>query len=286
MKLYLVKFLTLGVTSFLPMVVNAFVFKMPIYQEDLLQYAEDLPFYIHTPQSEEELCSAAKTPHVFKVRALSPESRMSFKNAGGLFNQGVCWWHSRLQRAAIYLAAFDPQKPMPHPEELRKILKTLKTRSDFVEIGGFANFFDFSSHYQNEIQDLLNQWQLEDGIIKQKWVKGIWGRSQVSPQNIWKKIIRLYHEVEVENKIAYQKLQMPGVVAHSWLVVNVEKQSTGFDIYAIDSNRPSQTLYYPYRYGDRYLNIGGYRSVPYSEEKDEYRDYNRVFKKRCGLRIF
>ena len=42
---------------------------------------------------------------------------MSFKNQGGLFNGGVCWWHSRFQRNIFYLSIFRPDLNKPLKSE-------------------------------------------------------------------------------------------------------------------------------------------------------------------------
>ncbi len=80
----------------------------------------------------------------------------------------------------------------------------------------------------------------------------------------------LFHYVEVENKIAYQKLQMKGVVAHSWLVHRVRKTSEGYELSYVDSNTPKEVLTYEYHFGDTrfYIKKYGY-FVPYLEFKKE-----------------
>ncbi|MGZ3789205.1 MAG: hypothetical protein ACXVLQ_11820, partial [Bacteriovorax sp.] len=83
-----------------------------------------LPYFamaLPLPQSKEEFCSRfGPTPSDLEIiQDLSTESSnlMSFKNSGGVFNGGVCWWHSRFQRNIFYLSIFRPDLDRPKTTE-------------------------------------------------------------------------------------------------------------------------------------------------------------------------
>src|SRR6476620_3641879 len=67
-------------------------------------------------------------------------SRVAFKNQGGFFNGGVCWWHSRLQRSSAYLVKFAPSEVRPSGPELDFILHSLRVMNKVVTIPGYSDF--------------------------------------------------------------------------------------------------------------------------------------------------
>src|SRR5438270_754213 len=60
-----------------------------------------------------EAAYCSRTREDFLSAGFSPSQRLSFGNTGGIAHGGVCWWHSRFQRAAIYLTIFRPDLPKP-----------------------------------------------------------------------------------------------------------------------------------------------------------------------------
>jgi hypothetical protein len=82
--------------------------------------------------SREEYKEKAVSEKYFRSLAASHPSGInpnlfSFSNTGGILNGGVCWWHSRMQRAALYLTVYLPDMPPPSKPEVRRILCDLMT---------------------------------------------------------------------------------------------------------------------------------------------------------------
>jgi hypothetical protein len=238
-----------------------------------------------------------------RTKLTQESNRLSFLNSGGLANGGVCWWHSRFLRNATYLAYFDPEKSIPEdayvwktvpnpggkgsrrdrvpaPGSIKDILQKIKAGRDVVEVPGFANLADFSRHFQDEIQDLLNQWQIEDGFIYQQWVRGLSGSVVVAPEHLAKIMDELHARVS-DGEIVYQKLQIEGVTAHAWLVIGSQKTNSGYRIDVIDSNYHSPQTY-TYSRGDTSLNHYWYGAfTPYIEQTGEEARLLRIRNKVC-----
>ena len=176
-------------------------------------------------------------------------NRLSFSNSGGLFNGGVCWWHSRLQRSAFYLTSFQPQLPKPNKKELKYILRKLRYMNRKVQIPGFKNFAEFSNFYQMEIQKLLNHWQIYDGFIYQQWIRGLSGSAKDVSSNSYKmRMNKLYERFQSQKFLPWVMLQLPGIESHAYLIIGMIRTARGYNLEVIDSNRPTQTV----RIVDRY----------------------------------
>ena len=214
-----------------------------------------------------------------------PEERlnlMSFKNDGGVLDQGVCWWHSRFQRNLLYLGYFSPEKTMVPKNLIMSLLNQIKKGESVVEIPGFSNVEEFTRYYQKEIQKLLNQWQIIEGGLQGGWQRGVRGKTQVSKDELKMRMEELFHYVEIKNKIAYTKLQIKGIVAHSWLVHKMKPTETGYILSIIDSNDPQNIESYEYKFGDTSFNVKGYGNfVPYLEYKTEEEKLVSVRNKKC-----
>ena len=93
----------------------------------------------------------------------------------------------------------------------------------------------------------------------------------------------LYEYVEIEGNIAYQKLQIKGVTAHAWLVVNMKKTSRGYDLEVLDSNYPSQTMVYRYQDGMTNFNHTYYGAfTPYLERRAELDSVKMAILEKCN----
>lgn len=232
-------------------------------------------------QSVQQYC-ASRQPNQIKQLALYPFMRMGFQNEGGLINGGVCWWHARFQRNALYVTAYSPAKRMPTLEEARAIISAIREAKTIVEIPGFANFFDFSSHFRAEIQRELEKWQKGDGFIRMAWIKGLAGKVEVAPEKLKNAMDELFQEVEVKGNISYQKLQIQGVKAHAWLVTKMERLPDGYRLVVIDSNFPDENQVYDYRFGQTSLYSNYYGNfTPYLENKGEVDKLKQVIAKVC-----
>lgn len=207
---------------------------------------------------------------------------MAFSNHGGLVNGGVCWWHSRFQRNALYLTIYSPDKKRPEHKEAVRIVEKIREGSEIVEIPGYNNFNEFSYSHRREIQRELEKWQKGDGILKFNWVIGLSGDNVVSPAKMKTMMDELYDYVEVQGQIAYQKLQIKGITAHAWLVINMKKTMDGYDLEVLDSNYPNQTKVYNYKEGQQSFHHSFYGDfTPYLERKAEMDKVGLAIMKTC-----
>lgn len=231
--------------------------------------------------SKEEFCADRAQPKFVKDLTLDASNLMGFKNHGGIRNGGVCWWHSRFQRAALYLTHYNPSAEKPELTTARQIIRTLRNANDVVEIPGFKNFLEFSTHFEKEIQNELEAWQRFESL-RFTWIRGLRGSTRVSAQWMQELMDDLYEETEVNGNMSYQKLQMKGLTAHAWLVVNMKKFDNGYDLEVVDSNNQNMTKVYQYRHGDKnllYKNNSPF--TPYLEHTFEMEKINSTIKEAC-----
>jgi hypothetical protein len=231
--------------------------------------------------NKEQFCADRTQPKFVKELTLDASNLMSFKNHGGILNGGVCWWHSRFQRAALYLTHYNPSAPKPDQATARQIIRTLRNANDVVEISGFNNFLEFSTQFEKEIQTELEAWQRFESL-RFTWIRGLRGSIRVSAEWMQELMDNLFEETEVSGNISFQKLQMKGLTAHAWLVVNMKKFDNGYDLEVIDSNYQNMTKFYQYRRGDTHL-LYKEKSpfTPYLEHTFEMERINSAIKEAC-----
>jgi hypothetical protein len=208
---------------------------------------------------------------------------MAFKNDGGLFNGGVCWWHSRFQRNIFYLAIFRPDLPKPNTSGIQTIIHQVRLGENVIIVPGYANFEEFSSENQKLIQAELNSWQLYDGVILGSWINGLKGDTKVAANILSGMMDEVYDYVAVKKKVAYEKLQIKGITSHAWLIVGMKKTDGGYELGYLDSNSPRMSKNYSYKLGDESFFIKGYGDfVPYLEFKREEERITNAGKTFCG----
>ena len=209
-------------------------------------------------------------------------SRVAFSNYGGLMNGGVCWWHSRFQRAALYLAIFRADLPRPTEAEARHLVYNLVNARQVTEIPGYANLYEFTRDWEYVIQPILEQWQRTDGFKRFAWIKGLSGKTKETPQNMKAIVEQIFDRVMNRHEVVYLKLQTPGIDSHSWLVYDMEKNYDGYTVTYIDSNFPASRTVYRYRNGDESFYISAYGNfVPYIEKSGVLAQYKSLSKKYC-----
>ena len=236
------------------------------------------------PTSKAEFCERYQDDTRLLSYATDFLNLTTNKNKGGIFKNGVCWWHSRFQRNIFYLTIFRPDLEKPSHSEAIKLIKKIRAGKSIVTIPGFSHNIFFAEAYKDEIQKELNTWQLYDGILLSKWVSGLTGKTKVKASALEKIMKKLYQYVEVDKKIAYQKLQIKGWDSHAWLVIAMTPTSDGYDIGYIDSNRPFESLNYSYKFGDTSLihrTFGNF--VPYLEYTREESRISSIGKTFCGI---
>lgn len=245
-----------------------------------------LSSFANPSQDKIQFCNDRTEKEFVKELARNEINLMSFRNHGGIRNGGVCWWHSRFQRNALYLTYYNPSAPKPDLDTARKLIRNIRNAAGVIEIPGFANFREFSIEFENEIQRELEKWQKFEGV-RFAWIRGLRGSNSVSADWLQKLMDDLYEEVETNNTIAYQKLQMSGLTAHAWLVISMKKFDNGYDLEVLDSNYPYRTSLYQYRIGDNNFKyaINGTFFVPYLENKAEMSWLKETIQKNCSPQV-
>lgn len=242
------------------------------------------------PQSKEEFCTRfedrPEARDLLQTYSTESVNLMAFKNDGGLFNGGVCWWHSRFQRNIFYLSVFRPDLEKPKTlSQLKALIRSIRLAQSVLIIPGYHNFEEFSRENQKLIQAELNDWQLYDGVVLGGWMDGLKGDTKIAAPVLESMMKDVYQYVSLSKKIAYQKLQIKGITSHAWLVVGMKKTESGFEIGYLDSNSPRMSLNYTYKSGDTSFFIKGYGDfVPYLEFKREEERLTSVARKFCGLK--
>jgi len=238
------------------------------------------------PQSVSQFCKSAKKKNFFRRRLALRESRMAFANHGGLFNGGVCWWHSRFQRKATYLTVMRPDLPKPSESIARKIIAAIKKSKSLVSIPGYASFSDFSRAYDREISNTLAAWQSGEGFFQFAWISGLSGSSRPGAAKMESLLEKIRSQVEDQKRISFVHLQMPGIVNHAWLVSSIAKTSNGWNLRVVDSNFPDQTREIHYQKNEKaiYDETYGVWLAPYLAEQDEIQNLEKVIAKECQSR--
>ena len=237
------------------------------------------------PTDKVEFCGRFQDDSILASYSSEESNLMSFKNNGGLFNQGVCWWHSRFQRNIFYLSIFKPELKRPTQKEIKALIKEIRAGESMITIPGFSNFAEFSETYKNEIQSELNSWQLYDGVVLGSWIDGLKGDTQVRPEVLKEMMEKVFQYVSVEKKIAYQKLQIKGITSHAWLIVGMKPGPNGYEVGFLDSNSPRMSLNYSYKFGDTSFFDKSYGNfVPYLEFTREEERIRSVAKAFCGVK--
>lgn len=170
----------------------------------------------------------------FLAKAAHPSNLTANFNTSGPLGTGLCWWHSKMQRSAIYLAVFDqPQMPKPTRAEALHILAKLRDLSEVVSIPGFSSWFDFTSAYREEFYQILAHWEVRD-TVQLEFLKGL-RIPRTSPETLQK----ISQEVNDYKRLTFLLLKKPLLEGHSWLAQSFELEGANFKMGFIDSNRPS-----------------------------------------------
>ena len=211
-----------------------------------------------------------------------PLHRVGFKNNGGLFNRGVCWWHSRLQRSAVYLSLFAPEQPRPGYGEAQTIIRHLIRFDSVVLIPGYSNFRDFSSDHAELIQRELNLWQIEDGFINQEWARGIYGSPRMPADTLHSRMDRIYERFKLSKPGLWIMAQLPGITTHALLLIGMNATEHGYALNVIDSNHPDVTRSLEYQFGDHAIDLGKDTFTPFIGFDRDQMKIDRTLKAFCN----
>ncbi|MDD4976179.1 MAG: hypothetical protein PHY93_17615 [Bacteriovorax sp.] len=204
-------------------------------------------------QDSGHFCSDRQNANFVKDLTLDSKNLISFRNRGGIGMAGVCWWHSRFERNALYLTIYKPELAKPTNDEAIELIKQIRDAENVIEIPGYNNFFEFTSENKALIQSELEAWQLGDGLLRFAWIDGLSGDAKVEAWKLKGLMDEIYNDVEVNKNISYNKLQAPGILAHAWSVVHMEKVKGGYDLEILDSNTVGYSEHYEYREGDTFM---------------------------------
>lgn len=225
-----------------------------------------------------------QSKHSIQLFLSYPENQLAFMNGDGFFDQGTCWWHSRFTRAAAYLAIFNPSAPKPTQEETEEIILRIRKRAGIVVIPGYRNLREFSLNRRNRdlIQRKLDDWQKSDTLTRFSWFNGMTKQKDLEPEKLEQKMDELYERVS-RGEAVYQMLQMPGIMAHSWIVVGMERTWDGYNVHAIDSNAPGAVIPFPYVRGTSRMNYAdtGLTFVPHTGHTKEERKLREKLNREC-----
>jgi hypothetical protein len=236
-------------------------------------------------------CASRSPKKVLEISA-DDSMRLPFENEGGLFDGGVCWWHSRFQRAAWHLADFVPEGEKPGIAARRRIIRRLATRNEVVVIPGYRNLAEFAKENQAMIQKELNAWQLRDALINQAYVRGLSGRGEFrDPDRLEHHMGNLYRKVQASVKrgeVLWVMLQTRGIESHSSLIHSMDPLAGGgYLIRMVDSNYPRELIEYRYAPGDTTLipengyGMGWVEWIPYVGLARDYRRIHRAIRRYC-----
>lgn len=228
----------------------------------------------------QDLCTRNQSQ--IKQHLLQVDSRISFENQGGLINGGVCWWHSRLQRASGYLVKFEPERSPPSGPELDHILYSLRTMKQTISIPGYTDFFSFTKDYQKPIQAMLEEWQRRDGFLNFEWIRGISGKHTLPAGEMRERMDKVYNFYKSSPAPVWIMAQIKGITSHSFLLISMETHQTGYELEVIDSNHPLETIKISYHSGDTSLKNDKYTFVPYVGFQNDYRLIFKALAQRCG----
>jgi hypothetical protein len=233
--------------------------------------------------SRAEYCQALAQPGYFRELAFDPLNHLSFPNHGGLFNGGVCWWHSLFQRAALYLAVFRPEQAKPSESEARRIIHSLAAGKKVVEIPGYSNLYGFSLDWAALIQAKLEEWQMVDGFLKFAWIKGLSGSNNVDPAEIEETLSAFAEKLNTDQEILWSMWQLEGITAHSTLILNVEMGPLTSNVTHLDSNFVGEVPHFSYQVGDRSIFYPPYEPfVPYSGRDRDLRRFKKARERYCS----
>ncbi|MFO8184235.1 MAG: hypothetical protein R6U39_08685 [Candidatus Aegiribacteria sp.] len=201
---------------------------------------------------------------------------LSFTNSGGLLGKGVCWWHSRFTRAALYLAFFLPDRPRPGRARARDIISSLMKADRIVAIPGYECLREFSAEYERDIRRTLERRQLLEGLVFLAWINGLAGASDTGPCRMKTLMDRIYAECSARG-LVYVKFQTPGIDAHSLIITGCRPDRYGgYAVRYLDSNRlREEVLRYRTGFGSLEL-ASGMTGVPYVQRSGELRRFLKL----------
>jgi hypothetical protein len=224
---------------------------------------------------------------------MKPRFSMGVTNPSGKWKTGLCWWHSRLHRAAAYLAEFDPNGKKPDSAQAMRIYQAITSFMPVV-IPGYESLADFNRAHASELEEVLSAWQRQTtfsspGIAASK--ARIWTLSESARQaEIEERLVGLINDMWVEPRpivLLLDRASLKGV--HSVVVVGYQTTSRGgVQLKVLEPIKKDQVLDWTVRSEEK-----GIESLVLPGDTDEYhmirthfdKDFNRIeanLRTHCG----
>jgi len=141
---------------------------------------------------------------------------------GGIMDAGLCWWKSRLNRSALYLTRYSPEKAKPTRGEAEKILENLVSFSHTVEIPGFKSFHEFTQEYPDLVKEALEAWQIHDAIPgAMRTLNPLRPTFYLKNKNQFRDVAIMERMLNQYGSLPYVLVQIKGLTAHSWLIKKI-----------------------------------------------------------------
>jgi hypothetical protein len=231
------------------------------------------------PDSKVQFCQMHKTYGYVRAQFFNPENKLSFENPGGWFDAGLCWWHSRLQRAALYLTNYRPSLPKPNAQRALQIIDNVFRLKTVEVIPGFSNFQQFSHAFEKMITQYLSYIQVEDTAYFTFW-RGV-RPGRVSAAFIQNQAERIYRRVAIDDKVQYVALKglSHWYESHAWLMVGAVRSESKIDFYYLDSNDSPQITpnKFTFTLGESTLN----NLVPYLQYDSDFWSIDMAVSRYC-----
>ncbi len=239
-------------------------------------------------------------PGIYKVEgSMGPANRLSFQSYGEIFgvNTGLCWWHSRFNRSALYLSIVRPllpgEKEMTDAEAIETV-RTIFANKRVVTIRGFNNIFEFSARFQDLIVKELSNWA-ERETIQFGWIKAI-RQGSSEPAQLKESMDDLYKQVHDNGLVAYQMLKPSEFIgAHSWLVYEMERilvsdnKIVGYRLHVVDPGAQQRDKVVEYHFGEIAVDSGiiGFGNIrPYTQYEDDFPRIAAAMLEKCNPTVF
>ncbi len=212
---------------------------------------------------------------------------MGIGNASGSWNTGLCWWHSRFQRAAVYLVDFAPDLPRPTPAEAKLLFRQI-TNFMPISVPGFATLPAFTSSYPQELEDVLSEWQRRTTFGDPGHVFGTWLTKTLTSDTETERMRRRSLGRLLDTLDAFPHpvfLMLPNRTGiHSVLVLGYTATGSGksqsITLTTLDSNRPSEVVQWPiFVQGE--FNLGSIVQF-HVQFGDDLVEIERGLRTRCG----
>lgn len=239
-------------------------------------------------KSKAEFCEGRKDVHYFANLAHNPENMMTLENQGGIFNGGVCWWHSLFQRSSIYLTVYRPELAKPDRNLAKKIIHAIAAGKRVIEIPGYNNFKEFTLDWNKEIQSKLEAWQLEDGALKWAWIEGLSGSTTADPSVIAKTLNFVVQRAEDNGALEYTMWQFPGITAHASINIGGWNKGNTYGVTHLDSNFPQKIKEYVWAPPARAISTANYseRFMAYVYRRSDLNDFKKAGDQYCASRSY